>query len=108
MKTRQLPVNSHICPEDGVFDLNDYFPDNFPARLNYGGDTYEKNENLNFGNAKYHAPLKEDEEHQDNNDDEPPKYVEGTNYGDDDDNLDEHSKNSGVHEETSEIIGVGE
>ena len=89
-----------LPPKDDVLDLDDYAPDNFPARVNDGNDTYE---NPNFGNAKYYAPLEEDKEHQDNNNKEPSNDVEGTNDGDGDDNHNKHSENTGVHEETSEL-----
>ena len=73
--------------------------------MNDGDDTYE---NPNLGNTKYHIPLEEDEEHQNNSFEEPTKYFEGTNDGDDDDNHDRQSENTGLHEETSKITGAEE
>ena len=73
--------------------------------MNDGNNTFE---NPNFGNANYYGPLKEVEEHQYINDEEPPNDVEVNKNGDDDDNHNEHSENTGVHEETYKITGVNE
>ena len=44
--------NEYRTPEDGVFELDDYVSNNFPAGMNDGDDTYENTyDNPNYSDA---------------------------------------------------------
>ena len=58
--------NNYPTPEDDVSNLDNYVPNNLPAGVNDGDNTYENPgddsyENPNFGDENYYAPPEEDE-----------------------------------------------
>ena len=53
--------NNNPTPEDDIFNLDYYVPNNFLVGVNGGNDAYENTyEKHNVGNANYYASLEED------------------------------------------------